>query len=185
MFRMAGGLCGVLFLFSAFRVSAALHDSVQVFCQVEATDSSIEVNAGALQWEGYWHEQRYRFNSSVVTCSFHAAGSGWKIQVYHTNGVENTPLSCVYHDPSNGTLRTNWIPVKVWQPSFGPEDFYARGEMPDPMDDEVYVLTPYVPCTLSREGWNSSPFRFHFMVDAQYAVEGTYSGTIFLELMYE
>jgi len=57
--------------------------------------------------------------------------------------------------------------------------------MPDPMDATVYSLTPYVPCRIGRQGDDVSPIKFNFMIDAEFAVQGTYSGTIYLELFYE
>ena len=172
-------------------VRAAMSDSITITCVVNKGVSTLNVQPRMAEWDGYVTATRWRFNSNIMTCRFFGANAGWKIRVYHTNGVSSQAIRGRAVDPNSGKLVTNSLPVRMWQPDYGPANYYAQGLMPDPMNNGFYNggFAPYIShqgnATLASAAWqDASPLRFNLMVDAQTGYETLYSGDIFFELYY-
>jgi hypothetical protein len=124
-----------------------------------------------------------RINSPKLTCNFFPAAGPWQIRLFHRNTVSMLPLQRV-----GSTSATNSLLVRVWQPNFGPTNYYALGTMPDPMDPNVWtkgtIVGPEIfPGHFARQASSDyPPIDFNFMINARNVPEATYEGTIYFEL---
>ena len=186
----------VLFIAMVALTSRAdVSQDVTLTCVVEYTAPSyITISSTNMTWVQYiTTNEVWRFNSSKLTCEFFASFSPWEISVYHTN-----PIGAAYgalkgskdYGPDFGGIGDHYLPMRLWQPNYGPTNFYELGYLPDPMDQNVWTNSPLVFSThatyqsklASQATEDTSPVEFNFMVDAHDAAETNYSGTVYFEL---
>ena len=160
--------------------AGVVNDDVQVDVVVAHGESMISISATNVEWTAYVAAGVMdRLNSDKMTCSFFPANGPWQITIFHTNATGQA-------------LRGDGIPntllTRVWQPNYGPTNFYALGYMPNPMDNNVWNISPVVASKLNpgifakQAKYDVPPIDFHFIIDAVNAPSTTYVGAIHFEL---
>ena len=163
-------------------------DTVEVTCVIGSGSPVINISAESVDTLQYVDLlTSYRFNLPKLTCDFFAPGSGWEIQVYHTNGVGDT----VFALKQEGA--TAYLPLKMWQPNYGPTNYYAFNEMPDVMDITVWTNNvKWIGDINNSEGiatlgsdaaQDAPPIVFNLAVDASDSIETNYTAELFFELI--
>ncbi len=86
--------------------------------------STISIDATNLVWNGIVIPGEMDFvNSAKMTCSFFPAAGPWTIVAYHTNLTGNALRSAT---------ESRQLLVRVWQPNYGPTNYYQLGYLPNP-----------------------------------------------------
>ena len=167
-------------------LSAQTEDSVSVSCVIVRSQPELSISVTSLSYLQYVNKSiNPRFNLQPLTCEFSTPHPGWEIHVYHTNGVANHAL--------RGENSNNYLPVKIWQPNYGPTNYYSLGLMPPVTDETVWhhnlrwvgdkLNTEGISQLASHDDEDRSPLTFNFAIDATYATETSYYGQVFFDMI--